>query len=181
MARPGDAPPTLLDLEKAYQTYICETMPLGLVPAGQELHWLDQLLFGSAAALEYVYRVQSDLEKFLTGAPEGLFVIGFWGHGIQSHAFYVQRVEPWCRVYLRLPYGGAYSDREADARNLHSTLLALPAFLADARRVCRHLRLVDSMGLRDVRAKAHDGSVVEGAWSVLDLARDGLTLNELRD
>jgi hypothetical protein len=96
-------PPTTADLVAHYAERIGEPMPWGLIPADLELLWLGQLLFGTAAALEHPYRVQPDVEDFLWEAPEGHFAIGFWGYGIQSHAFYVQRLEPWCRVYLGLP------------------------------------------------------------------------------
>ena len=149
--------PTPADLEAYYAERIGQPMPQGLIPADLELLWLGQLLFGTAAALEHPYRVQPDVEDFLKGAPEGHFAIGFWGHGIQSHAFYVQRVEPWCRVYLRISYGGVYSDHENQALKLHRVLFWLPEFLREARSRCRHLRLVDSMGDAQLKLESIDG------------------------
>jgi len=149
--------PTPADLEAYYAERIGQPMPQGLIPADLELLWLGQLLFGTAAALEHPYRVQPDVEDFLMGAPEGHFAIGFWGHGIQGHAFYIQRVEPWCRVYLRISYGGVYSDHENQALKLHRVLFWLPEFLRDARSRCRHLRLVDSMGEAQLKLESIDG------------------------
>jgi len=167
-------PPTTADLLAHYSERIGEPMPKGLIPADLELLWLRQLLFGTAAAMEHPYRVQPDVEDFLRDAPEGHFVIGFWGHGIQSHAFYVQRVEPWCRVYLRNPYGGLYPDHEAQAHRLHRVLLWLPEFLREARSRCRHLRLVDSMGDAQLRAEDLEGNVMERRDGVHEMAFSGV-------
>ena len=174
-------PPTMADLVAHYAERIGEPMPRGLIPADLELLWLGQLLFGTAAALEHPYRVQPDVEDFLRDAPEGHFAIGFWGHGIQSHAFYVQRVEPWCRVYLRIPYGGVYSDHEAQALSLHRVLLWLPEFLRDAWRHCRHLRLVDSMGDAQLRAEHLEGNVMESHCGVHEMALSCVEIPALFD
>lgn len=149
-------PPTNADLEAYYADRIGQPMPEGLIPADLELQCLGQLLFGNGAAQEYPYRIQPDVGDFLREAPEGHFAIGFWEHGLQSHAFYLQRVEAWCRVYLRIPYGGAYSDHETQALRLHRALLWLPEFLREARRHCRHLRLVDAMGNGSLRIETVD-------------------------
>ena len=174
-------PPTMADLVAHYAERIGEPMPRGLIPADLELLWLGQLLFGTAAALEHPYRVQPDVEDFLRDAPEGHFAIGFWGHGIQSHAFYVQRVEPWCRVYLRIPYGGVYSDHEDQALKLHRVLLWLPEFLRDAGRHCRHLRLVDSMGDAQLRAEHLEGNVMESHCGVHEMALSCVEIPALFD
>ena len=170
------SPPTPADLEAYYAERIGQPMPEGLIPADLELLWLGQLLFGTAAALEHPYRVQPDMDDFLREAPEGHFAIGFWGHGIQSHAFYVQRVEPWCRVYLRIPYGGVYSDHEEQALRLHRVLLWLPEFLREARRHCRHLQLADSMQSGNLKIETLDGNEVSLHCSVHQIATKDVSI-----
>ncbi|MCP9782231.1 hypothetical protein KBY83_02705 [Cyanobium sp. WKJ7-Wakatipu] len=172
-------PPTTAGLVAHYAERIGEPMPLGLIPADLELLWLGQLLFGTAAALEHPYRVQPDVEDFLRDAPEGHFAIGFWGHGMQSHAFYVQRVESWCRVYLRIPYGGVYSDHEDQALKLHRVLLWLPEFLREARSRCRHLRLVDSMGDAQLKLESIDGDEAFFRCSADQMARKDARVSDL--
>jgi hypothetical protein len=172
-------PPTTADLVAHYAERIGEPMPRGLIPADLELLWLGQLLFGTAAALEHPYRVQPDVEDFLRDAPEGHFAIGFWGHGMQSHDFYVQRVEPWCRVYLRIPYGGVYSDHEDQALKLHRVLHWLPEFLREARSRCRHLRLVDSMGDAQLKLESIDGDEAFFRCSVDQMARKDARVSDL--
>lgn len=171
--------PTPTDLEAYYAERIGQPMPEELIPADLELLWLGQLLFGTAAALEHPYRVQPDMDDFLREAPACHFAIGFWGHGIQSQAFYVQKVEPWCRVYLRIPYGGVYSDHEAQALSLHRVLRWLPEFLREARGHCRHLRLVDSMGDGQLRAEDLEGNVLESRCGVNDMALSHASMHGL--
>jgi hypothetical protein len=178
--RHREHPPLPADLEAYNGERIGEAMPKGVVPPDTELHWLDQLLFGSAAAMEHCYRVQPDVENFLSEAPEGHFAYGFWGHGIQSHAFYIQRVEPWCRIYLRLPSGGVYSDHEAQARRLHKVLLWLPEFLRKARGQCRHLQLVDSMGDSELRMEDVEGCEISGQCNVEQMANKDVKISHLR-
>lgn len=164
-------PPTTTDLLASYTERISQTMPHGLIPTDLKMQWMGQLLFGSGVALEdRPYRVQPDVEDFLLEAIEGHFAIGFWGHGIQSHAFYIQRVEPWCRVYPRIPYGGIYSDCQEQAIKLHQVLLWLPEFLREARSQCRHLKLVDSMGDGQLRVESDDGEIYECQYNVSKMA-----------
>jgi len=171
--------PTPADLEAYYAERIGQPMPQGLIPADLELQCLGQLLFGSGAALEHPYRVQPDVEDFLREAPEGHFAIGFWGHGVQSHAFYMQRVEPWCRIYLRIPYGGVYSDNESQALRLHRVLRWLPEFLREARGHCRHLRLVDSMGSGNLRIETLDGNEAYLHCSVHEIATKDASIHSI--
>ena len=172
-------PPTTGDLRAFYFEWIGQLWPEGLIPLEADLHHVAQMLFGSPAVMEHRYRVHADVDTFMREAPEGHFAIGFWGHGIQSHAFYVQRVESWCRVYLRLPFGGAYSDNKLQASHLHRVLLWLPGFLRDARRQCRHLQLVDSMGGGYLKMEAVDGEQASLQCSAKQLASKGASVEDL--
>lgn len=46
------------------------------------------------------------------------FLIGFWGHGVNSYAFYYVRADKKTKIFFRLPYGGAYMDNEAEAKRI---------------------------------------------------------------
>jgi hypothetical protein len=98
---------------------------------------------------------------------------------MQSHAFYVQRVEPWCRVYLRIPYGGVYSDHEAQGLRLHRVLHWLPEFLREARSRCRHLRLLDSMGDAQLKLESIDGDETLFRYSTDQMARKYAKVSDL--
>jgi hypothetical protein len=74
------------------------------------------LLFGSLVAMkEGAFLVQNDIGKFVCSCPEGYFLIGFWGHGLNSHAFYYVKSDANWKVFFRLPYGGVYMDNKKSA------------------------------------------------------------------
>jgi len=50
------------------------------------------LLFGSHIAAKEPFLVQGVINSFLKSCPEGYFLVGFWGHGMNSHAFYYSSV-----------------------------------------------------------------------------------------
>jgi hypothetical protein len=70
----------------------------------------EAMLFGSDSARARRCLTQADLDWFLNDAPQGYGMVGFWGYGVNSYAFYYARVDAWSRVYFRLPYGGVYMD-----------------------------------------------------------------------
>ncbi|WP_216904427.1 hypothetical protein [Synechococcus sp. CCY 9618] len=156
-------------LEALYAERIGVPLPRDLL-SGKPMHWMDQKLFGSEEARGLLYTVQSMITDFLEEAPEGYLTMGFWGHGMNSHAFYHQRVEPGCRVFLRLPHGGIFDDSGEDSRRIREVMDWLPGFLAALRPRVRHLELVDSMGAAWMRLGLPDGRSIEGRWSSLQLA-----------
>ena len=91
----------------------------------------------------------------------------------------MQRVEPCCRVYLRIPYGGVYSDHEDQALKLHRVLLWLPEFLRDARQYCSYLRLVDSMGDVQLKLESIDGNEAFFRCSADQVARKDVRVSDL--
>jgi hypothetical protein len=118
-------------------------------------------LYGSAIALvDQPYLSQGDIERFLSDAPLGYFVAGFWGYGVNSYAFYYCSVEPGAKVFLRLPYGGVYmGDDERDA--LLDFCERFTAFVEEARPRVTSLELVESMGYSYRRFQLRSGGVIE--------------------
>ncbi len=49
---------------------------------------------------------------------DGYFLVGFWGHGINSYAFQYNRKNSWSDFSLRMSYGGVYMDNEAEAKKI---------------------------------------------------------------
>lgn len=88
----------------------------------------DAMLFGSHSARARRCLTQTDLEWFLRDAPQGYAMVGFWGYGVNSYAFYYARVDAWSRVYLRLPYGGMYMDNDQAAARARLFVQSLFAF-----------------------------------------------------
>ncbi len=132
------------------------------------LAWLQQDLFGTSEAGRVLYLIQSAFEEF-TQAPEGYCTIRFWGHGMNSHAFYFQRVEPWCRIWLRLPFGGLYSDHQEDSKQIRTVMAWLPGFFRHAQQHLQHITLMDVMDDCYCRFEQQDGAFTEGGWSALRL------------
>lgn len=73
-------------------------------------------------------------------------VLGHWGHGISSHAFYWASVRGPHRHFFRLPFGGAYGDRDADGREVARFLEGYADFWARRADVLGASELVCSMG-----------------------------------
>lgn len=94
----------------------------------------------------------------LREVPAGFFQIGFWGHGMNSYAFYFCETTRHRRVFLRLPYGGVYMDEERQRRLVLGVLDACASFdqLSGASEVAE-LEVVDWMGTGQVVARFFDG------------------------
>lgn len=116
-----------------------------------------QLLWGSAISQQEPLLTQSDIEAFLSGSRAGYFLIGFWGHGVNSHAFYYVRDDGRNRIFLRLSYGGAYTDNEEQARRVATFLPAFVDFERRHREAGSVLRVVESMGWGDYEVITAEG------------------------
>ena len=98
-----------------------------LVLPGAPLTKVDDLMWASPAAAKPLL-VQGACLGFPQEAPDGYFLVGFWGHGINSYAFYYQRADGWSHVCFRLAYGGVYMDNELEARRIAAFFTAYFAF-----------------------------------------------------
>lgn len=117
-------------------------------------------LYGSPEAAARGFLVQRDIDAFVTEAPMGYCQVGFWGHGVNSYAFYLTRVTPGSRVHFRLPYGGGYGDERKDAGRVREFLLAFLDFEATVRSVGGELLAVESMGIGRYRLSLPDSRVI---------------------
>src|SRR5204862_2515002 len=99
-------------------------------------------------------------QMYLEQRRDGYFLIGFWGHGVNTYAFYYVRDDGKSRIYLRLAYGGVYMDNDERARRIAAFL---PAFFDFERREISAgsaLVAVDSMGWGDYRVTTREGLLV---------------------
>jgi len=126
-------------------------IPFGVVPMPDDLVQIfpGRPLWGSAISKQEPLLTQSDTEAFLKGSRAGYFLIGFWGHGVNSHAFYYVHDDGRNHVFLRLSYGGAYTDNVEQARRVATFLPAFVDFERRHREAGSVLRVVDSMGAGD--------------------------------
>ncbi|MGV8080973.1 MAG: hypothetical protein AB2L22_13065 [Syntrophales bacterium] len=115
------------DLKELFGDSFCIPLPSipvdesELVPIGGSRK-KKRLLFGSKIASQNPLLVQRSIEYFIKKCPIGYFLIGFWGHGINSYAFYYSRVDSWSKIFFRLGYGGAYMDNEVEAERIREFL-----------------------------------------------------------
>jgi len=113
------------DLRETFQTAFgisIDELPLPKC----ELHSLARstppakLVYASPIVADRWFATQED--PFLSQAPQGYFTIGFWGHGINSYAFYYQRADGAHRVAFRLPFEGLYMDDRKSASQIANFL-----------------------------------------------------------
>jgi hypothetical protein len=155
--------------QKLFEVLIGMPFPMEMVPGitlapiFQGEHAL--ALVGSPAAIENPY--VTDPREFIQKAPDGYLMIGFWGYGVNSYAFYYVAADAWRKVYLRLPYGGAYMDNEEMARLIRQFL---PSYLALEKRLfgkAKSLVMVETMGGGSCSVVFEDGRSVEHHGSML--------------
>ena len=126
------------------------------------------MLVGSDVAHAHgVSLAQAEIGPFLRTAPEGYLLVGFWGHGVQSHAFYYIRVDAQSRVYFRLPHGGVYMDNERAAQRIRVFLTRFVAIAPPLRAQTTSFVAVDAMGEARYRLVGKDGTTVELDRSLL--------------
>jgi hypothetical protein len=106
----------------------------------------DALLFGSKAAADNPYLLDPHLEEFIESTPEGYFLIGFWGYGVNSYAFYYSVVDSFKKVWFRLPYGGAYSNNDEEAKYIRKFLFNFFEFQHNLYGKVEKLIAMESMG-----------------------------------
>ena len=117
-------------------------------------------LVASPSAADNLLLVEGSAQT-LREAAEGYFLAGFWGHGVNSYSFYWCQVDRRWRVYLRLPFGGAYSDAQAQGRRLMATMTRLRELLERAERgAARRVLLFDSIDWVECEIELFDGRVI---------------------
>jgi hypothetical protein len=129
-----------------------------LVPIGDPE---ESLLFGSPSAVQKPYLIQGDIKSFIDTAPEGYFLIGFWGHGVNSYAFYYSRVDNWSRILFRLPYGGVYMDNDKMAQKIRAFLTCYIEFEKSNSGRLSLFIAIDSMSEGYYKAVTKDGKSME--------------------
>ena len=120
----------------------------------------DGLLYGSAIARENNYLVQSDIHDFKTSDARGYFLMGYWGHGINSYAFYYSRIDDWSHIFFRLAYGGVYMNNDEAARDVREFLSNYFKFEPELKRKAKSFTAIDSMGSGSYSITLRDGRLV---------------------
>jgi len=125
------------------------------------------LLFGSKITAENPYLIQGSISEFRETAPGGYFLIGFWGHGVNSYAFYYSRVDSKSKIFFRLGYGGAYMDNELEAKHIREFLSAYSSFEKKISDKIESIIAIDSMMEGFYEVDLPDGTKYEVHESLL--------------
>ena len=128
----------------------------------EELFCLSEngLLYGSAIAFKKNYLVQGDIHDFITSDAKGYFLMGFWGHGINSYAFYYSRIDDWSHIFFRLAYGGVYMDDAERATKVREFLSKYFAFESELKHKTKSIVAIESMGYGNYIFTLPDGRLV---------------------
>jgi len=121
----------------------------------------EQYLWGSKIATEKQYLIQGHIDSFIEEVPEGYYLIGFWGHGVNSYAFYYSMVGEWRRIFFRLPYGGIYIDNEMAGKQVRGFLEKYIDFEKSLAGSVKSLIAVDSMRSGYYKIIKNDGQIIE--------------------
>ena len=119
------------------------------------------LLIGSTQASRKPSLIQGDISEYLKTGPKGYFLVGYWGHGVNSYAFYFARIDSWSRVFFRLPYGGAYGDCEREGLLIGQFIESYAFQEKRLRETSRNFIAVDSMGKGYYKVTKKDGTSIE--------------------
>jgi len=130
----------------------------------------EAFLFGSKIAREEQFLIQGDIGPFIESAPKGYFLIGFWGHGVNSYAFYYSRVDLWSKIFFRLPYGGIYMDNEKMGKYVRQFLTSYFQFERRIKKRVKTLIAVESMGEGYYEIELPDGKSFELKESLFEHA-----------
>ena len=155
-------------LKKAFGKSFGIPIPEIMLPR-EELLPLDNLLFGSSVAKSFkeLYLVQGSITNFIESCPKDYFLIGFWGHGVNSYALYYLRVDSWSKIFFRLPYGGVYEDNEKNARHIREFLINFFAFEKELVGKIKSLIAVESMGEGSYKVVTFDGKEISFKGTLL--------------
>ena len=91
----------------------------------------------------------------------GYFLVGFWGYGANSYAFYYSIVDSWKRVWFRLPYGGVYSDNKKRANDIIKFFPKYFDFQEKLSGKVKKLIAMESMGVGYYKVELLDGGTLE--------------------
>lgn len=86
----------------------------------------NQYLIGSIEAVKdkyFEYIVRGNIERFFEKNWNKYFLMGFWGYGLNNHAFYYLRSDSKRKIYFKLPYGGVSGDINKQKKRINKFLV----------------------------------------------------------
>jgi hypothetical protein len=171
----GDGNSTMNKLIETFKKSFGTSIPRIMLPK-EEIFPLDNknseeaFLFGSKIARKEQFLSGGDIGSFIESAPKGYFLIGFWGYGVNSYAFYYSRVDSWSKIFFRLPYGGIYMDNEKMGKCVREFLTSYFKFERRIKKRVKTLIAVESMGEGYYKIELPDGEAFELEESLFENA-----------
>lgn len=156
---------TMKELKSYFHNKIGVSLPQIALPSDELIHadgmgYISEDLFGSPSAMERKFLMQGDIDDFIASEDKSYFLLGFWGYGANSYAFYYSRIDEWSHIFFRLPYGGIYSNIEKNKTQLRKFLKNYFLFEPELKLRAKSMIAIDSMGYGDYKIELHDGSMV---------------------
>ncbi len=115
-------------------------------------------LIGSRDAIKNRYLVQASIDDLLKLDYNNYFLMGFWGHGVNSYAFYYLRADSKSNIFLRLPYGGVYMDNDKEKVRIKNYLTRFFSLEMKLSPISDHILALESMGASYFEVKLKDGN-----------------------
>ena len=135
--------------------------PESLIPIGRSD------LYGSKSAAKDSLLTQGGIMAAKEKTYKDYRLIGFWGHGTNSYAFYYVKFNENCNIFFRLSYGGIYSDINEQKENITRFLNEFFEFEANNKSNIKKAIYIESMGFGYYKIETKDGRDYKSEKSLL--------------
>ena len=93
---------------------------------GERLYQLRPWCFTSRAALESsAYNIDWFVSELLQDSPEPYVLLEHAGHGVNSYALHFYKVDNHVGLFLQLPWGGLYGNRDEEVQSIRLEFLRI--------------------------------------------------------
>ncbi len=121
----------------------------------------NNFLIGSKEALKELFVAEGHINHLMESI-DNYFLMGYWGHGMNSYAFYYVWVDSKRKIFFRLPFGGAYTNNEKSTRNIQSFFGRYLEFEKKIKDQVKKFTAVRSMGRRSYYViEKENGDIIE--------------------
>ncbi|MCP5269372.1 MAG: hypothetical protein H6943_10120 [Zoogloeaceae bacterium] len=143
--------------------------PSGLLPAKKimPVHGTGSRMVGTTAVSEPCL-LRDQFENLVIAGDTHYWFSGVWGYGANSYAFYYVDIQPHRRIWLRLPYAGAYGDAGKKIALVATVLADIAVLLADERYRNADVRIVQNMGEGEIVISEEGLLLLEQPWCFPD-------------
>ena len=154
-------------------------IPARLLPP-TNLNTIDRYFFSNNKEdSKAVPLIQGDIDRFFEKTPIGTYRLGWWGHGINSYALYIQLRSKSSSIFLRLPFGGCYEDNQKRLVQINEYLEVLVGILEQCDKRGIDIEVCESMGFGFYRMFTRDGEGTEFEESLFEHPNPTVRFNKM--